>query len=338
MNEYMCIKHGSPLVRDQSSYRCASYCDYPIETVNGIEVVNFLDENTRVAEEKNLLMYRGRQQNEIYRNFLEWLFKTFYISEIEFRKILFSRLTFVEAARILVTGCGNGDDLTALQDLLASSSAPIPQKVHIWAQDVSPEMVHYSASRVSDTQDLTFSFSVSDACNLPFRDNFFDIVFHFGGINLMPSVAKAIGEMTRVVRNGGQVAFGDEGIAPWLKNTEYYRMMVENIGNWSLAAPIDLLPQNASRVNVTWLLENCFYFINYFKDDKFPTVDIDVKHQGKRGGTIRTRYYGKLEGVSPEAKAIAVKAAAATGLSVHDWLEDLIRKSTGQPASSPDNS
>jgi hypothetical protein len=146
----------------------------------------------------------------------------------------------------------------------------------------------------------------------------------------MPSVAKAISEMTRVVRNGGQIAFGDEGIAPWLRQTEYYRMMVENISNWSSPAPIDLLPPNESRVNVTWLLENCFYFINYLKDDKFPTIDIDVKHLGKRGGTIRTRYYGKLEGVSQEAKEIAVKGAAAAGLSLHDWLDDLIRKSNRQ--------
>src|SRR3546814_8144504 len=57
-------------------------------------------------------------------------------------------------------------------------------------------------------------FSVSDACHLPFEDRFFDAAFHFGGINLFDDVEGAIGEMNRVVKPGGRVVFGDEGIGP----------------------------------------------------------------------------------------------------------------------------
>ena len=44
------------------------------------------------------------------------------------------------------------------------------------------------------------------------------------------------------------------------------------------------------------------------------------------GGTMRTRYFDLLEGVTPEAKELAKKAAAATGLSVHQWLDRLVHK------------
>ena len=40
---------------------------------------------------------------------------------------------------------------------------------------------------------------------------------------------------------------------------------------------------------------------------------------------MRTRYFGVLEGVSLEAKAMAREAAAASGLSVHEWLDRLVK-------------
>ena len=41
---------------------------------------------------------------------------------------------------------------------------------------------------------------------------------------------------------------------------------------------------------------------------------------------MRSRYFGRLEGVTPEAKELARKAAASVGLSVHEWLDRLVRK------------
>ena len=68
----------------------------------------------------------------------------------------------------------------------------------IWAQDVSPEMVLYTGERLNGTEKTSFYLSVSDGCNLPYSDESFDIVYHFGGINFMPSVRDAIHEMARV--------------------------------------------------------------------------------------------------------------------------------------------
>jgi hypothetical protein len=77
------------------------------------------------------------------------------------------------------------------------------------------------------------------------------------------------------------------------------------------------------------VIGGCFYLIDYVVGDGPPPVDLDLPHKGWRGGTIRTRYFGRLEGVTPEARELAVAAARARGVSVHEWLEDLVRRNAG---------
>ena len=38
--------------------------------------------------------------------------------------------------------------------------------------------------------------------------------------------------MERVVKNGGSITYGDEGIAPWLRNTIYSEMLINNNRLW----------------------------------------------------------------------------------------------------------
>jgi ubiquinone/menaquinone biosynthesis C-methylase UbiE len=50
--------------------------------------------------------------------------------------------------------------------------------------------------------------------HLPFVDETFDVLFHFGGVNLFNDPDTAITEFVRVVRKGGIVCWGDEGFSP----------------------------------------------------------------------------------------------------------------------------
>ena len=34
--------------------------------------------------------------------------------------------------------------------------------------------------------------------------------------------------MDRVVKDGGRIVFGDEGLSPWLKDTDYGKMLIDN--------------------------------------------------------------------------------------------------------------
>ncbi len=267
-------------------------------------------------------MYDFKGARDIYRNFLSWLFRTFNVDEHEFRSDLIRRLRLHPSARVLITGCGIGDDVIAVRDSVGPDAS-------IFASDLAPEMVlatHESLIEMRGKTLSAVSLSVCDACHLPFEDGFFDAAFHFGGINLFDDIGLAIAEMARVTRDGGRVVFGDEGVAPWLATTEYGRMAIANNHLWSAKAPIDLLPHSAIDPSLGWVLGNCFYVIEFQKDSRGPFMDPDVRHVGRRGGSMRTRYFGQLEGVSPDLKQQILDDAASKNLSVTDWLEKAIEE------------
>ena len=315
-----CPLHKAKLARSANYLRCPDGCAFPILLCGDQKIFDFSGSIDRSSTQENQLFYSGQEQNQRYRNFLGWLFSTFKTDEESFRRLLLSKLVIPHEGKVLVTGCGNGDDLLALAKNYPS------KKLDIHGQDLSPEMVRETARTISQSGIQNVTLSISDATNLPYQDGYFDAVFHFGGINLMSEVRLAISEMARVCKNSGSVGFGDESIAPWLRDSDYFRMLVENNNLWSAATPLHLLPTCANQVCATWVLENCFYFIQFVKDLQFPTIDIDVVHVGERGGSIRTRYYGKLEGVTEEARAIAKVEARRQGVSIHKWLDGVIKQ------------
>lgn len=132
--------------------------------------------------------------------------------------------------------------------------------------------------------------------------------------------------MARVVRVGGKVVIGDEGLAPWLRHTELGRILLNSNYLYTYEPPIDLLPDNAADPCLRWVIGNAFYLIEFRVASAAPAVDLDLPILGTRGGTHRTRYYGKLEGVTPEAKDMVSDAAKRTGLTLHEWLDRAVRE------------
>lgn len=263
---------------------------------------------------------------EVHDNALRWVFSTFGTTEDDLRKRLVGRLRLEKGARVLVTGAGAGNDLPYLVAALSGEG-------EIYAQDIAKEML--LAGEVRHRAELRGSgvrleFSVSDAMNLPFADASFDAAYHFGGINLFPDIARGIAEMNRVVRPGGRIVIGDEGIAPWLKDTELGRMLINNNALYAYEPPLAALPGTAREVNLSWELCNCFYVIDYSVSDQPLPVDIDIPHIGKRGGTIRSRYLGRLEGVSPDLRDQIYAEAERLGESRVAYLESVLRAALGK--------
>jgi SAM-dependent methyltransferase len=266
------------------------------------------------------MMYDTSEAAAIYRNFLNWLFATFGEDEAAFRQAMIAKLHLKPGSRLLITGCGLGDDVFAALDAFGGSC-----EVH--ACDLSPAMVagtEQALQHRAAPQRAAVRLSVCDACALPFEDGSFDAAFHFGGINLFPDPARGIAEMTRVVREGGRVVFGDEGVAPWLKDTDYGRMVVANNPLWAADSLIAQLPFAAVNVNLSWLLGNCFYLIDFDKRSAGPKIDPDVPHIGWKGGSMRTRHLGRVEGITPELKERLYTFARRSGRSVHELLEAAI--------------
>ena len=133
--------------------------------------------------------------------------------------------------------------------------------------------------------------------------------------------------MNRVVRVGGKVVFGDEGIAPWLRNTEYGRMLIRNNPLYACEIPLSLLPDSARSAKLSWEVGNCFYVIEFNVAEQPPPANIDVQHLGARGGSIRTRYFGQLEGVDPALRDRVYSEAERLGKSRVEYIESLLRNS-----------
>ena len=107
---------------------------------------------------------------------------------------------------------------------------------------------------------------------------------------------------------------------------EFEGIVTTNNPLFSHHVPLAALPECAADVSVRWVIANCFYLISFSKGEGRPALDLDLPHQGWRGGTLRSRYFGRLEGVSAEAKAQAIAAAKRDGVSVSDWLDRVVRR------------
>ncbi len=250
----------------------------------------------------------------------EVMYKMLLCEEEPARNDMIRPLKLQPNSRVLEIGCGTCRDTTRL----------LNQASIVYAGDLSFEMLAIGKQRLEDSNtdfDRVHLFR-ADAMRLPFADGFFDAAFHFGGLNLFPDIAGALKEMARVVKPGGRVAAGDEGVAPWLSDTEFAKILKNSNPLFHHAAPIGKIPVNARDVSCRWILNGSFYMLTFEVGEGEPQLDLDVEFPGWRGGSHRTRYFGRLEGVSPELREIVIKQAAAEGMSISAWLETTLRKAT----------
>jgi SAM-dependent methyltransferase len=198
----------------------------------------------------------------------------------------------------------------------------------IHAQDIARQMLLAGAARHGQALvnlGVDIQFSVGDATRLPYEDQVFDAAYHYGGINLFSSIRLGISEMNRVVKPGGKIVISDEGLAPWLLDSEIGKQLISNNPLYACQAPLALLPDTARDVKLSYELHNCFYVIEFSVGDGPLPINIDVPHVGRRGGSIRTRYAGRLEGIDPTLKEAVYREAERAGLSRVEFLENALR-------------
>lgn len=295
---------------------------YPIES--GVPSLIFPEMLSKL-EEQTQAEYDA-VADDIYDVAVDWQFAAFLEDENKVREGMVDLLGIKPGDRVLDVGCGTGRDSFRLARRLDKNGA-------LFMQDLSPRMVQACVRKMAE-YDRTIKFgcaleySASNATYLPFPDNFFDVVFHFGGFNQFGDLRKGASELARVTKVGGRVLLGDEAVGPWLKGSEFEAIVTTNNRLFKADVPLDTLPVSARDVTVRWVIANCFYVITFTKGEGPPALDLDLPHKGWRGGSMRSRYFGVMEGVSPEAKALVRQAAAKAGVSVHEWLDQLVKRET----------
>jgi SAM-dependent methyltransferase len=284
----------------------------------------YVDKKTNIPvfkhQELNVNEFSIKDAPEIHDNALKWLFDTHNVKEENLRIDIVNRLNLKEGDKVLITATGAGNDIKYIIEKIGIKGT-------LYAQDYAKEMLfaaYERSKRELDLDKFNIEFSVNDATDLPFDDDTFDATFHFGGINLYNDIKKGIDEMHRVTKKGGKIVFGDEGLACWLKKTELGKALIVNNKLYDLEPPLELLPQSATEVRLTWVINNCFYLIDYIKSENEWDVNIDIKHMGRRGGSIRTRYYGVLEGIDPKLKENFYQKLSSEGKSRVEIIEYLI--------------
>lgn len=252
-----------------------------------------------------------------YDRYAELPFITYRADEHAVRERMVDKLELQTDAKVLEIGCGTGRGATHLARRLGKNGK-------LYLQEISPSLLAIAVKKLQALS-IDAEFSLANGSYLPFPDNFFDAAHHFGGINTFAEISRCLSELARVVKPGGKVVVGDEGLGPWLRDTEMGRIMSNSNPLLKCEPPLQSLPDTATEVQLKYIMMGAFYVIEFRVASAPPLPDYHMQIPSARGGSHWTRYYGQLEGVSDEAKRLAQEARTKAGLSMHDWLERTVR-------------
>jgi ubiquinone/menaquinone biosynthesis C-methylase UbiE len=264
--------------------------------------------------------YDGRV--DAYDENLHLTFKTHGEDESAVRSRLVDLLAPQPWHRVLEVCCGTGRDSTVIAQRLDARG-------ELCLQDLAPAMIDCCRRRVAGVGVPT-SCSISNACHLPYPDRHFDRVYSFGGLGEFSDVRRGLAEMARVAKVGGRVVVGDESMPPWLRGTEFASILITTNPQFAARLPLEEMPVEARAVTLRWVIGGVFYVIDFEVGEGEPTADFDFEIPGARGGSYRTRFHGQLEGVTPETKRLAEAARRKRGVSMHRWLDEVVRQAAVQ--------
>lgn len=284
------------------------------EVTNGVAQLiypNSLDDQDAGSRD----FYEGRADQ--YEDTLHLTFVTHNLDEILTRQSFVEKLHIKSGSKILEIACGTGRDSVLIADRLDSEG-----ELHL--QDISGDMMRVCRNKLANHRAVA-SFALANALHLPYPDGYFDGVYSFGALGEFSDQARALKEMVRVSKVGGRIVVGDESVPVWLRETEFYKILKETNPMFEAPLPLSAIPVEARDTSIHFVIGQAFYLIDFTVGEGEPSANFDFPIPGVRGGTYRTRYKGKLEGVTEEAKDLAWKAAKKTKSSMHEWLDKLVK-------------
>jgi len=105
--------------------------------------------------------------------------------------------------KVLDIGCGGGVDTLVAAFLVG----PTGQAAGI---DATPEMIKRARQNLHHVPLANVMFLAAFAEELPFTNQSFDVLISNGAFNLIPDKTRALGEVFRVLRAGGQLMLADQ--------------------------------------------------------------------------------------------------------------------------------
>jgi ubiquinone/menaquinone biosynthesis C-methylase UbiE len=308
-----------------------------IRVLKGEEIIsgNYIDEmgnGFAISEgipDFTLLNDKGKNEYAIslfneraaeYDKYQHLSFETFYQDENTVRNSLIDRLELGKNFKVLEVNAGTGRDSVLIASRLSKNGL-----LHV--QDISSGMLKYCKEKLENII-VPYEIHKGNACRLPYKDKVFDAVYSFGGVgmNTYANNKEALKEMVRVTKTGGRIVFGGLSLGPWLRNTFFGKVLINHNIHYANEITLTDFPIEARNINLSWILNGAGFVVDFTVEEGEPKANFEYEIPGPRGGTHLTRYLGQLEGVTQETKELAIKARAKLGISMHKWLDELIRK------------
>lgn len=279
------------------------------EIINGIpNLVDMLDK-----EKNTYAMNLFKEKAEVYDNYQHLSFETFYLDENQVRNSLIEKLNIDnQPKRVLEVNAGTGRDSVLIRKRLGKAG-----ELHV--QDISMDMLNVLQKKFNDEE---VYITQSNASALPYKDKSFDAIYSFGGVGMgiYSDLKVQLREIVRVSKIGAKVVLGGLGMGLWLRESEFGKILLNHNKCYENVFDISAIPIEARNVTLSWILNGAGFCVEFEVGEGEPEADFDFDIPGVRGGTLRTRYYGKLEGVSPKAKELAMEARQKMDVSMYDFL------------------
>ncbi|HUI87987.1 MAG TPA: methyltransferase domain-containing protein [Anaerolineales bacterium] len=191
-------------------------------------------------------------------DFSTWAYSRWKGMKVEARlREYLDELEVQDGDRLLEVSVGTGRNLQFL-----------PRSAQYFGLDISWGMLKQCRRNMKRWK-LDIALFLGNAEHLPFKEESFDVVFHFGGINFFNDKAAAIREMVRVAKPGTKFVIGDEK-EELAERYEKIPVMDGIYGHrvHAITAPLELLPDGMQDVQVKDIAGGDLYCLSFRKPKK----------------------------------------------------------------------
>jgi ubiquinone/menaquinone biosynthesis C-methylase UbiE len=169
-----------------------------------------------------------------------------------------ARLRLQPADRVLEVASGTGTNLLLMQAFAPAVGSYV-------GLDISRAMLSRCRAKPHRTTP-PIALVEGEAAHLPFGDRVFDAVLHHGGFAEFGDKRGALAEITRVARRGARIVICDVGVPAGRRLPLISRLLLRTQPVYNQPPPVDLLPQTARDVQLTWIGGGAWYLIDFSND------------------------------------------------------------------------
>jgi len=181
-------------------------------------------------------------------------FRVKFGGERKFREPFLQELSIKDSDKVLEISTGTGDNFRFLN-----------KKADYYGLDISLGMLKQAKKHLKNWG-IKSTLIHGEGEDLPFEDNFFDVVFHCGGINFFNDKQKAISEMIRVAKPGTKLLIVDETdklVKENYQKNPFIKNDYKNAGKAKM--PVDLIPKEMKDISADLICKGLMYKLTFMK-------------------------------------------------------------------------